>query len=417
LKKYSGSPKNKKQMPKYKYTARNKAGEVSQGEMDATDKREVVEALRKDGFWPTAIEEQKKKQKGKGSFMDKFQKVPLKNKMIFCRHLAVMIGSGLPLSKALSILAVQEKNKTLKIICEKLSNDVKKGVSFADALEKYPNVFNSIFFSMVRMGELSGNLEEILKILADQLEKDHKLVSKIRGAMIYPSVIVVVMFVIGILMMTFVLPKITKIFDDFDAELPILTKIVINSSNFMAAHSWQVIVGLVGIVLGIRFFAKSPPGVRVFHKMFIKLPILGAIVVKVNSARFSRILSSLLDSGTSLVESLKITSDTLGNYYFKKVIKQASLEVQKGITLAEILKKHQNTFPYLVVQMIEVGEETGKTPDVLKKLAGFYEEEVDQITKNLSSIIEPILMVVIGSAVGLFAVSIISPIYSIMDSM
>lgn len=404
-------------MPKYSYVARNKAGEVSKGDMEAAEQREVVEVLRKDGFWPTEISEIEKKKKNKGSFFDRFQKVPLKNKMIFCRHLAVMIGSGLPLSKALSILSVQERNKTLKVISDKLATDVKKGISFADALEKYPNVFNSIFFSMVRMGEISGNLEDVLKILAEQLEKDHKLVSKIRGAMMYPSVIVIVMGVIGILMMTFVLPKITKIFDDFDAELPILTQVVINSSNFMASHSWQVIGGMIAIFVGIYYFAKSPSGIKIFHKGFIRLPILGPIITKVNSARFSRILSSLLDSGTSLVESLKITADTLGNYYFKQGVKQASAEVQKGITLSEILKKHDKTFPYLVVQMIEVGEETGKTPDVLKKLAGFYEEEVDQVTKNLSSIIEPILMVVIGTAVGLFAVSIISPIYSIMNQM
>jgi type IV pilus assembly protein PilC len=164
-------------------------------------------------------------------------------------------------------------------------------------------------------------------------------------------------------------------------------------------------------------FAKSPPGKRIFHKAFIKAPILGGIITKVNSARFSRILSSLLNSGTSLVESLKITSDTLGNYYFKKAVKQASKDVQKGVNLSEILQKSKDIFPYLVVQMIEVGEETGKTPEVLKNLAEFYEEEVDQVTKNMSSIIEPVLMVTIGSAVGLFAMAIIQPIYSLMEKM
>lgn len=404
-------------MAKFVYVAKNKKGEVSKGDMEASDQRDVAEALRKDGFWPTAIQEVKKKNKVKSSFLSRMARVPLKSKMIFCRHLAVMIGSGLSLSKALTILSVQEKNKSLKTISDKLATDVKKGVSFADALEKYPNVFGSVFFSMVRMGEVSGNLEEVLKVLADQLEKDHKLISKVRGAMIYPAVIVVVMFVIGVIMMTFVIPKITKIFDDFGAELPIMTKIVIGSSNFMASHSWQVIGGIILFVVSLRMFMKSSLGVKIFHKIYIKIWIFGPIVVKVNSARFSRILSSLLGSGTSLVEALQITSETLGNHYFKKAVLQASNEVQKGTTLSEILKSHSKVFPYLVIQMIEVGEETGKTSDVLVKLAGFYEDEVDQITKNFSSVIEPVLMVFIGASVGLFAISIISPIYSIMDKM
>lgn len=404
-------------MAKFIYVAKNQAGKVQKGEMDAAEEREVMEALRKDGFWPTMITKKREKKKAQVSFMNRFLSVPLKNRMIFCRHLAVMIGSGLSLSKALTILASQEKNKTFRTIIEKVAVDVKKGVSFADAMSKYPKVFGSVFVSMIGMGELSGNLEEVLKILAEQLEKDHKLISKVRGAMIYPSVIVCVMFAIGIIMMIFVIPKIVTIFDDFDAELPLLTRAVIAISNFLAANAVFTLGGIVAFVIGIRAFAKSLPGRKVFHKFFIKAPILGMIITKVNSARFSRILSSLLNSGTSLVESLRITSDTLSNHYFKQATLQASKDVQKGVTLSEILKKHKKVFPYLVIQMIEVGEETGKTPEVLKKLAEFYEEEVDQVTKNMSSIIEPVLMVTIGTAVGLFAIAIIQPIYSLMEKM
>lgn len=404
-------------MAKFLYVAKNQAGKVQKGEMDAAEEREVMEALRKDGFWPTMITKKRERKKAQVSFVNRFLSVPLKNRMIFCRHLSVMIGSGLSLSKALTILASQEKNKTFRIIIEKVTIDVKKGIAFADAMSKYPKVFSSVFVSMIGMGELSGNLEDVLKILAEQLEKDHKLISKVRGAMIYPSVIVSVMIIIGIIMMIFVIPKITTIFDDFDAELPLLTRGVIAISDFMAANAIVTIGGIVTFIVGMRVFAKSPPGRKVFHKFFIKAPILGVIITKVNSARFSRILSSLLDSGTSLVESLRITSDTLGNHYFKSATLQASKDVQKGVTLSEILQKHKGVFPYLVIQMIEVGEETGKTPEVLKKLAGFYEEEVDQVTKNLSSIIEPVLMVTIGTAVGLFAIAIIQPIYSLMDKM
>ncbi|MEA2006977.1 MAG: type II secretion system F family protein [Patescibacteria group bacterium] len=404
-------------MAKFIYVAKNQEGEVQNGEMEASEEREVVEALRKDDFWPTTITKKKEQKKTKTSIMNSFMSVPLKNRMIFCRHLGVMINSGLSLSKALVILSSQEKNKTFKTVILKLAVDVKKGNTFADAMAKYPKVFGPVFVSMVRMGELSGNLEEILNILADQLEKDHKLISKVRGAMIYPSVIISVMLVIGVLMMIFVVPKLTSMFDEFGADLPIMTRILITVSDFMEANAAFVIGGMIAFVIGVRMFAKSPPGKKIFHKVFIKAPILGGIITKVNSARFSRILSSLLDSGTSLVESLRITSDTLGNHYFKKVVKRASEDVQKGVNLSEILQKNSDIFPYLVIQMIEVGEETGKTPEVLKNLAEFYEEEVDQITKNMSSIIEPVLMVIIGSAVGLFAMAIIQPIYSLMEKM
>ncbi len=404
-------------MPKFVYVAKNKDGKEIQGETDTSNRRDVVERLRKDGFWPVSIEEVEKKKLKKGSISDRIFTVPLKNKTIFCRHLAVMIGSGLSISKALMILASQEKNKTLQKVSEKMANNVREGISFADAIGKYPRVFNAVFVSMIRMGEISGNLEEVLKILADQLEKDHKLISKVRGAMIYPSIIVGAMIIIGILMMIFVIPKVTGIFKDFGVELPIATRIVIFVSDFMAANVWVTLGSLVSIVVGTSFFAKTKAGKRLFHKLFLKAPVLGSIVVKVNSARFSRILSSLLESGTSLVEALDITADTLGNYYFKKATREASKEVQKGIELSDILGKNRGVFPYLVVQMTEVGEETGKTPEILKKLASFYEDEVSQITQNLSSIIEPVLMIIIGAAVGLFAIAIIQPIYSVMGQI
>jgi type II secretory pathway component PulF len=224
------------------------------------------------------------------------------------------------------------------------------------------------------------------------------------------------MIVIGILMMIFVVPKITAIFKDFGAELPILTRIVLGASDFMAAHVFLVLVSIVATIVFVIFFYKTTFGKKLFHKFFIKAPPIGKIVVQLNSARFSRILSSLLKSGVSLVEALRITSDTLGNYYFKTATKQASEDVQKGINLSEVLKKYDNIFPYLLIQMIEVGEETGKTPEILLELANFYEDEVDQVTQNLSSVIEPILMIVIGSAVGFFAIAIIQPIYSLTDT-
>ena len=404
-------------MPKFFYVAKNQSGEVKSGDTEAAEERDVVDELKKEGFWVTSIKALEEKKKSKVALADRIFTVPLKSKMVFSRHLGVMLGAGLSLTRALGILANQEENKSFKNIINKLTADVKQGVSLADAMEKFPRVFNKVFVSMIRVGELSGNLEEILNILADQLEKDHKLVSKVRGAMMYPGIIFSVMILMGFLMMIYVIPKITGIFKDFNADLPLPTQILVGVSDFMAAHAVLSLGGLFGTVIGVRLFSKTPVGIRIFHKFFLKAPVIGPVITKVNSARFARILSALLKSGVALVEALRITSDTLGNYYFKQACLKASGDVQKGITLSQVLTSYKNVFPYLVTQMIEVGEETGRTDQILNNLAIFYEEEVDQVTKNLSSVIEPVLMLVIGAAVGFFAIAVIQPIYSLMDKM
>lgn len=401
-------------MSKFEYSARDKKGKEKKGSMEASNEKEVAEKIREDGFWPTYIEEIKKENSSKKLFSG-VRSVPLKEKMIFCRHLGVMISSGLSMSRALDILGEQEKNKSFKKIISTLSEDVKKGLSLADSMLKHPQAFNSVFTSMIKVGETGGSLEEILNILSDQLEKDHKLISKIKGALIYPAIIIIVMIVIAILMMMFVIPKITKVFEEFDAELPFITQVLIAVSNFMANNMLLTFGVIFLIVGGITIFYKSDPGKKIFHKIFIKMPVISGLIIKLNSARFARILSSLLESGVSLVEALKITSDTLGNYYFKISTQKASEDVQKGVALSDILSNNQTPFPFLVIKMLKVGEDTGKTPEIMKKLADFYEEEVNQITQNLSAIIEPILMVLVGIAVAGFAIAIIKPIYSLME--
>lgn len=398
----------------FEYLAKNEKGEKEEGVMEGQNKEEIEEKLKEKNLTPVFIDETKKN-KVKKEFSFLIGSVPLKDRMIFCRHLSVMISSGLSISNALEILGNQEKNKAFKKIILKLGEDVKKGLSLADAMVKHPKAFNKIFTSMVKVGETGGSLDEILNILSLQLEKDHKLISKVRGALIYPGIIVTVMIVIGVLMMMFVVPRITGVFEEFGAELPFLTRMVVAISDFMA-NQILATFGIIFLFVGsVAFFYRQPSGKKFFHKVFLNLPILKTLLVKLNSARFARILSSLLDSGVSLVEALKITSDTLGNHYFKKSVYEASEEVQKGKALSEILSDKKSPFPFLVVKMIKVGEDTGKTPDILKKLAEFYEEEVSQTTQNLSSVIEPVLMVVVGLAVALFAIAIIKPIYSLIE--
>lgn len=388
---------------------------MKSGDIEARDKRSVVESLRTDGFFVTAITEKEANVEKKEKFT-MFSGVSLKDKMMFAQYLGVMLSSGLSLPKALEVISNQTKNARFRRILGKLSEDVKMGNGFADSLAKYP-VFDELSVNMVRVGEASGNLEEVLGMLANQLEKEHTLLSRVRGAMYYPAVIVLVMIAVGIAMMMYVVPKLTTVFSDIQTTLPLSTRIIIAVSDYMSNHQLIVLSGIAAAVAGLVFFFKSRSGKKAASLIFFRVPIIKNVVIKVNNARFARIYSSLTKSGVSVVESLKIISRTLTNEAYRKALAQIGEEVEKGKPIHEGLAKYPRIFPVLTVQMMEVGEETGKTVDVLQNLAKFYEGEISQITKNLSSIIEPVLMVIIGSAVGFFAISMILPMYSVMENM
>ena len=402
-------------MPVYFYVAKNLKGEAKSGEIEGKDEHQIAENLREEGYFLTAI--QKKEEEKERKFkMPSFGGISLKDKMMFARHLGIMLSSGLSLPKALNIISNQTKNKKFKSLLGKLEEEVKMGNSLADSLAKHP-VFDELSVNMIRVGEVGGNLEEVLRLLADQLEKEHSLLSRVKGAMYYPSVILLVMIGIGVAMMMFVVPKLTTVFEDIQTTLPLSTRLIIAVSGYMAAHQITVGLILIGIAAVLVLFFKSSFGKKFSSLIFTKLPVIKKMMIKVNNARFARIYSSLTRSGVPVVESLKIISRTLTNNLYKNAFLEISEGVQKGKTLHEELARFPQLFPILTIQMTEVGEETGKTADVLTNLASFYEEEIDQMTKNLSSIIEPVLMVIIGVAVGFFAISMILPMYSIMDQM
>jgi len=400
------------------YTAKDYSGNLKSGEVNVKDERELANQLKTEGFSLTSFKEVGAGKKGL-SFLSKinFSTISVKEKMIFTQNLSVMISSGLPLSKAIGNLADQTRNKRLIRILRETQEDIQKGNTFADSLTKYPSVFNELFVNMIRVGETSGNLEEVLNILAEQLEKEHELISKVRGALIYPAVILVAMVGIGIIMMIYVVPQITSVFSQLNATLPATTQFIIALSNALRSKYILIIIAFAAFLIILKVFLSTNIGKQTLGFLVLKTPAIKNIVVKINCARFARIYSSLLKSGVPVVETLNILSRTLTNFYYKNAMKEAAENVQKGINLSKVLYKKTKIFPILVPQMVEVGEETGKTEAVLLKLAQFYEEEVNQITKNLSSIIEPMLMLIIGSAVGFFAVSILQPMYSVLESI
>jgi type IV pilus assembly protein PilC len=401
------------------YTAKSFSGETKSGQAKVNDEKELVEQLRQEGFILTSFKEINT---GNGmnidiKFLDRFSSISVQEKMMFARNLSVMISSGLPLSKSLQNITLQTKNKRFIEILRHISDDIQTGSSFADSLVKFPGVFDELFTNMIRVGEISGNLEEVLNILSGQLEKDHALIKKVRGALVYPAVILVAMGLVGIVMMVFVVPQITSVFKDLNATLPASTQFIISSSSAMRDYWYLFIIALPLLFISAKFLAATDGGKKAIGIFLINLPVIKNIVIKVNCARFARIYSSLLGSGVSVVESLHILSRTLTNYYYKKAFIRAVSEVQKGVNLSKIIFEEKKAFPILVPQMIEVGEETGKTEEVLQKLAEFYEEDVDQITKNLSSIIEPVLMLLIGTVVGFFAISILQPMYGVLENI
>ena len=344
-------------MPKFLYTAKAiDTGQPHSGEMVARDEKELAQELRKQGMLLTSHREMAEKTQINIKFFDRFQSVPLKEKMIFTRNLAVMVSSGLTLSRGIHNLSLQTTHKGFSKILQDVFEEVQGGKTLSEGLAKYPKIFNELFTNMVAVGEVSGNLEEVLDILATQLEKEHDLSSKVRGALIYPMVIVVAMIGIGILMLTYILPKITGVFKEMEVELPPTTRAIMSASDFLIAHYIIVFGGSVLMIMAVNFFAKTDTGRAFFGRLYLYLPIVGNIVVKVNCARFARIHSSLLKSGVSVVTSLGIVSKTLGNVHYKEALEDAIGEIQKGTDLSKIIARYPKLFPILVPQILEVGE-------------------------------------------------------------
>jgi len=408
-------------MPIYNYRAKRKDGSEVFGVESAKDEEELSKILSAKNLTLISVreeeEEKKPSKKGWNLNIKIGGKVKLTDKMMFTRHLAVMIASGFPFDRSLDVLEHQAQNSTFKEVIGKIREDVIHGVSFSEALKKHPKVFDELYVNMVRVGEETGKLKESLDILATQMKKDHDIRGKVRGALMYPVILVCLMILIGIIMMIFVLPKFSQTFKDLNVPLPATTQFIFSIGDLMAKYFYLIPVVLFLIIFTFLRIKKTKKGKDILDKIYLKMPIFGPIIKKMNIARTARILSSLIKSGVPIVTSLKILSETLTNNVYKEVIAEASRKIQKGKTLKECLEKYENIFSYLLIQMIEVGEETGSLGEVLTDLAEFYEGEVDTTTKNLSTIIEPLMMVLIGGAVGVFAISILQPMYSIMSAI
>jgi len=406
----------------YYYTAKTQDGQTKSGTIEAKDETSLAHGLREEGIILISAQvlgEEKKKSKKSliVRFRGIFSRVSLIEKLMFARHLAVMITAGFSLNRGLEVLAKQTTNPTFKKIINNLNNGIKKGETLADNLAKYPKVFNNFFVSMVRVGEKGGSLEKVLKILYQYLKKEHDFKSRVKGAMVYPAVIVVALIGIGTLMMVMVVPKLTATFKELKVTLPLTTRIVMGVSDFLSNYFFYVVIAFIVLIIFLIRFLKTKKGKYLLSWTILRLPILKNIAKKMNCAKFARSFSSLMESGVPVVESLTITAQTLGNvFYYQSLINIAS-EVKKGKNIQQSLESYTDIYPVLVTQMIGVGEETGELADIINRLADFYEEEVTNVTDNLASVVEPALMIIIGAIVGFFAVSMIQPMYSMMEAL
>jgi len=392
------------------------SGEEKGGIREAKDRFELARLLRQEEYSLISFKEKKEKKKPIFNFAG-LMGVSVSDKMVFSRNLGVMISAGLALTRALDILSRQTKNKKFKKIILVLIESVQKGVPLSEAMKIYPNVFPPFFIAMVRVGEESGKLSESLKLVAEQLERDHVLTRKIKGALIYPTIIIIVMIVIGILMLLYVVPTLISTFKELNVELPMSTQIIIFTSDFLTNHPLSVIGIFLVLLFIFPWLARTERGKRLLSTVSLHLPLFSTIVKKINSSRTSRTLASLIDSGVNIIEALSITKDVLQNHRYKQVLENAKVDVQKGAPISESFKKASNLYPILVGEMMAVGEETGKLSEMLNRLAVFYEEEVAEATKDMTTVIEPVLMIIIGAIVGFFAISMIKPMYSMMSGI
>jgi type IV pilus assembly protein PilC len=404
-------------MPLFSYQASNAGGKTVSGVINATDKTTAISLMGKQGLKPLSIEIQSSVKKGgKGFFKPK---VKVSDLVLFTRQLSTMVSAGVPLLRSLTTMRDQVENPTLREVINDMIKDVQAGVSLGDAMAKHPDVFNDIFVNMIRAGEAAGIVDDILKRLATQVEKNASMRKKIKSASTYPVVLLVLTVGAFMGLMIFIIPRIAVILKDIggpDAKLPLITQVMINISGFMTQYWYIMIGGTILAIFLLKRYLKTPAGRYQFHSFVLKIPVLKNLVTKIAVARFTRTFSALIGAGVSVVEALRVTSRAVGNDVYRKAIEQAAAEVVNGKQLSQAIEGNK-LFPGIVPQMLAVGEETGQTDVVLVKVADFYDEEVDAIIDGLSSILEPVMIVIMGGMVGLVAASVMGPIASLSQNV
>lgn len=397
----------------FKYEARTSDGAPFNGKMQAKSVQEVIDSLLEKKMVIINVTED-------SSFsLDRLSEIniggiPLKEKVIFMRQLSTMISAGLPLPQALDILQQQITNPRFKKIIENVYADVQGGIALSKSLRKQDGSFDDITISLIQAGEESGHLETILDRVATELEEKKKLGEKIKSAFTYPIIIMVVVVLVIAVLVTVLVPAMKDIYKDFDSDLPWATMVLVAMSDFVIAYWWALIVGIGVIAISVKMYIDTEPGTRLFHKLILKVPVFGPLMTKIQITQFTRVLGLLMQSGLSIVDALNLTAQSLGNVHFKDAVMEARKEVEKGVPMAIPLSR-SNYFPLVVSQMISVGEESGKIDQVLGRMTDYYNSEVEVMTANLTTLLEPLILIVMGGVIAFIAFAVYMPMFSLVE--
>lgn len=397
---------------KFEYQARTRSGDIKKGVIEAVSKMAAIDLLHKNELFPTIIKEEKK-EKGLNTELKIFEGVSSKEVVIFTREIAIMIESNVPPAKALEALGEQMSNKSFKEKIFKVSADIREGVTLSKAFSKYPKIFSTFYVNMLRSGEISGTLPEVLRKIADHLENEYYIKTKTMGAMIYPVVVLVVFAIIFTVVVVYIIPGLVEVLESSGAELPLVTKIVIGVSNFVVNYWWAVLLILIGIASFVNYYPKTKEGKQVTDAILLKVPVLGNFQKNIYMNRFAENLATLLSSGKPITEALEVTADLIGNNVYREIILQARDGVVKGQKISDSLVNYPKYISPLFVQMVAVGESTGKISETLMNVVRFYKTEIETFVDSISDIIEPVLILGLAGMVGLLVAAVFLPLYQI----
>lgn len=406
-------------MSTYHYKAMRADGTEYEGSLEAPDKFAIYRQVKKEGGSVLSVSE--KGEKG-GTFDFRklniaFSSVKEDDKIAFAKNLSAMISAGLSLSRALAVLGRQTKSPKLKGLLTGMEEKVKQGSSFHEALAETPKVWSSLMIAMVKAGEESGQLSTSLMTIGVQLERAHNIKKKVRGAMLYPSIVLFALVVIAYFMLTTIVPTLRQTFEELDADLPASTQFILAASNFLTQNTILAIMLFAVVIGGFVTGMRTKQGKRYFEWTILHMPVIKTLVKEVNAARIARTLSSLLSAGVEVLAAIDITQEVSQNSYYKETLEDMKKKIGQGLPIAEVFEHNEHLYPPFFGELVAVGEETGKLPEMLTRIADYYENEVEQSTKDMSTIIEPFLMLLVGGVVGFFAISMITPIYSISQNI
>lgn len=404
-------------MPVFLYTAKNRQGKLIKGHTVAVSETELTGQLTQQELTLMKSTREDLQTRNLSNWLEQLAGVPVVQKIFFTQNLGVMLRGGFSISRAMGVLALQTNHKYFKKVILTLQSDLEAGTNFSLSLKKHPRVFSELFINMIAAGEVSGKLDDVLKNLTIQMKKDHQLISKVKGALTYPIIVVVAMIGAGVAMVTFVIPKLLTVFESNNAVLPLPTRVLIWISDAFQNYGVWIAIGVLALAGGLVMIGRTPRGHWAFDAVFLRLPVAGPIIRKVNLARFTRSLSSMLSTDIPIIQSFQIISRTLSSAHFRKSMEDSAQALRSGASISKVLAQYPKLYPPLVEQMINVGEESGTLDEVSGELATFFEEEVDQTMSNLSTIIEPILLLFLGTGVAGMAIAILLPIYNLSEQI